>query len=108
MAELIHPALRVLIARRRYALAGKKSLRNFDWDRGIWIAPPPSPTRRFGSQPFVMRAGIMLGFTIAMGLGLADLEGVRQAASDFSDAVAARIGVNGATCQTGGGFTLRA
>ena len=40
LAELIHPALRVRIARRRYAMAGRGNLRNFDWDRGVWTTPP--------------------------------------------------------------------
>lgn len=39
LAELIHPALRVRIARRRYAMAGRGNLRNFDWDRGVWTTP---------------------------------------------------------------------
>lgn len=100
LAELIDPALRVWIVRRRYAMAGKRSLRNFDWDRGIWLAPP-SRTRRFGLRPFVARAAMVFGATVTMGLGVTQFEGVSRAASNFSDAIAARIGVNGALCQTG-------
>lgn len=101
MAELIHPALRVRIARRRYVESGKKSLRNFDWERGIWVPPQPR-TSRFGSRPFVARAVVAFGTTILLGMILTNFEGISRGASDLSTKLTTQFAGAGAACRTGG------
>lgn len=103
MAELIHPALRVRIARQRYAVAGRSDLRNFDWDRGIWLPPQPrAPWRRLPGRPFMTRAAMAFGATLAVGLSLTNLPEISHAASGLAQTLTARLASAGDTCGTGG------
>ena len=99
MAELIHPALRVRIARRRYAMAGRGSLRNFDWDRGVWITPARAgwrSWRRLAGRRTALTA--IAAVLVAVGIG-----GVSMAAGGLPPMLAAWMGT-GETCGTTGWF----
>ena len=77
MAELIHPALRVRIARRRYAMAGRENLRNFDWDRGVWITPARQGWRSW--LPLTGRRRGLTAIAVALaGVGIGGSVGIPQ------------------------------
>lgn len=95
LAELIHPALRVRIARRRYAMAGRGSLRNFDWDRGVWITPAQQGWQSRLRLPGRRRGLTAIAVALA-GIGLTGMGGLPQRLAAVLE--------TGGTCGTTGWF----
>ena len=95
LAELIHPALRVRIARRRYAIAGRENLRNFDWDRGVWITPARQGWRSWRLLPG-RRRGLTAWAAVLAGAGLVGFGGLPQTLTAYMGA--------GGTCGATGWF----
>ena len=103
MAELFHPALRVWIARRRYVLAGRKSLRNFDWEKGVWI----TPAKRTGRLPPWLFAGQMATGLAGLMLFSLSFDSMRHAANDLARSAAASKGLESQGCAPGNPLPLR-
>lgn len=99
MVEFYRFDLRGRLAWRRYALEGRKSLSDYDWERGVWKIPALHKSRS-KSQRHMVLTGVALATSILVALGSMQFPALSRSASDVLHNLKTWVGIESGACQS--------